>query len=179
MLITISGLHGTGKSTIGKSLAEKLDLDYYSTGDAFRSLASEKNMSLEEFSKYVEKNPKVDKELDQKILEIASKKKDVVIDSLLSGYLLRDNADCTILLEAPLETRIRRMMDRDEENYQEKLKETKQREESEISRFKELYGIDITNEDLKEETFDIIVNTKNLSIEEVVNTIIGKLQKRN
>jgi len=179
MLITISGLHGTGKSTIGKLLAEKLDLDYYSTGDAFRSLASEKHMSLEEFSKYVEKNPQIDKELDQKILEIASEKNDLIIDSLLSGYLLKDNADYTILLEAPLEIRIRRMMDRDDENYQKKLKETKLREMSEISRFKELYGIDIANEQLKKEIFDIIINTKDLSIEQVFNNIIRELQKRN
>ncbi len=179
MLITISGLHGIGKSTIGRLLAEKLQLDYYSTGDAFRSLASEKNMSLEQFSMYVEKNPQIDKELDQKILKIATEKKDLVIDSLLSGYLLKDSADCTVLLEAPLETRVRRMMARDEEDYQKKLKETKLRENSEISRFKDLYGIDITNEELKKEIFDIIIDTKDLSIEQVVNKIIQKLQKRN
>jgi len=32
MIITISGLHGTGKSTAGKLVAKALGLDYYSTG---------------------------------------------------------------------------------------------------------------------------------------------------
>ena len=41
MIITISGLHGTGKSTIGKKLAENLGIRYYSTGQAFRELANE------------------------------------------------------------------------------------------------------------------------------------------
>jgi cytidylate kinase len=178
MLLTISGLHGTGKSTVGRLLAEKLHLNYYSIGYAFRNLASEHDMSLEEFSKYVEKNPQIDKELDNKILKVGSEKDDLIIDSLLSGYLLKDIADYKILLKAPLETRVRRMMERDDESYQEKLRETKLREISEISRFKKLYGIDITNEGLKQEIFDIIINTKDLTVQDVVNRIISKIQKR-
>ena len=65
MILTISGLHGTGKSTIGKLIAEDLGIQYYSTGQAFRDLANEMNMSLKEFSKFVEKTPKIDKKLDE------------------------------------------------------------------------------------------------------------------
>ena len=176
MLITISGLHGTGKSTVAQLLAEKLNLTYYSTGNAFRSLAKEHNMNLEEFSNYVEKNPQIDEELDQKIVEIASENDNLVIESLLSGYLLKKNADYTILLKAPLKVRVQRMMDRDDTNYQEKLKETEFREKSEISRFKELYQIDITDKILQKEIFDIIINTENLSIKEVVSRIIHKIE---
>ena len=64
MIIAISGLHGTGKSTIAKKIAEKLGIRHYSTGDAFRELAEEMNMTLEEFTAYVEKNPEIDKKLD-------------------------------------------------------------------------------------------------------------------
>ncbi|TXT67300.1 MAG: Cytidylate kinase [Promethearchaeota archaeon] len=178
MLITISGLHGTGKSTVGRILAEKLNLDYYSTGNAFRSLAEEYTMSLEEFSKYVETHPHIDKKLDQKIVEMASQNDDLVVESLLSGYLLKNKADYTILLKAPLKTRLQRMMERDETNYQEKLEETKIREESEIARFKELYNINIIDKSLQKNTFNIIINTKNLSIEEVVTKILEIVEKK-
>ena len=108
MIITISGLHGTGKSSVGKKIAEKLGYDYYSTGQAFRDLAKEHEMSLEEFSDYVENNPQIDEKLDQKVIELAEKG-DIVIDSQLGGHLLQDIADFKILLTAPLKIRVKRM----------------------------------------------------------------------
>ncbi|MGV9204963.1 MAG: AAA family ATPase, partial [Promethearchaeia archaeon] len=82
MIITLSGLHGTGKSSVGKKIADNLNYDYYSTGQAFRDLAEEKGFSLEEFSEYVEKNPEIDKQLDQRVKNLA-KKGNIVIDSQL------------------------------------------------------------------------------------------------
>ena len=127
MIITISGLHGTGKSTIAKLIAEKLKIQYYSTGQIFRVLALETNMTLEEFTEYVEENPDIDKKLDSKIIEIAQKG-NIVIDSQLSGYILKTIADFKILLTCTLETRVKRMSERDSSSYEEKLKETALRE---------------------------------------------------
>jgi len=176
MIITISGFHGTGKTTVGKKLAEKLNLNYYSTGKAFRELADEYDMILENFSKYVEEHPQIDRKLDNKIIEIAQEKDDIIIDSLLSGYLLRDTADYKILLRAPLNVRVERMVDRDDTTIDQKLKETKIREESEIQRFKDLYEIDLMDNELRDEVFDLIIDTKELSIEEVVEKIIKHLE---
>ena len=41
LVICISGMAGTGKSTLAKKLAEKYGLRYYSGGDALRALAAE------------------------------------------------------------------------------------------------------------------------------------------
>lgn len=172
MIIAISGLHGTGKSTIAKKLAEELDLKYYSTGNAFREMADSMEMTLEEFNQYVESHPTIDKKLDHKVVDLAKEKDDYVIESQLSGYLLRDNANYMILLTAPLEIRVKRMAERDGESYDDKLSETKVRENSEYQRFKDLYNIDVRDNDLKKETFDLIVDTENLSIQEVLNRIL-------
>jgi len=176
MIITISGLHGTGKSTIGKLIAEKLDIQYYSTGQVFRDLAQEMNMTLEEFTGYVEKNLEIDKKLDNKIIEIAQKG-NIIIDSQLSGYILKSLADFNILLTCPLETRVKRMVQRDNTNYEEKIKETKLREKSELERFKHLYDIDLSNLDEINQIFDLIINTENLSVEEILKKILLRLEK--
>ncbi|MFX0140111.1 MAG: (d)CMP kinase [Candidatus Hodarchaeota archaeon] len=176
MIITISGLHGTGKSTIAKLISEKLDIHYYSTGKAFRDLAHEMNMTLEEFTVYVEKNPEIDKKLDEKIIEIA-RKGNVIIDSQLSGYLLKSIADFKILLLCPLEIRVKRMAERDDTDYEIKLKETKMREESEFERFKSLYNIDLSNQEEIQKTYDLIVNTANLTVNEVLDKILLTLEK--
>ena len=171
MIITISGLHGSGKSVVGKKIASALGIKYYSTGQAFRDLAKEKNMSLEDFTKFVENNPEIDQELDKKILEIA-RKDHIIIDSQLSGFILKDIANYKILLKCPLETRVKRMAERDNKTYEEKLNETLLREKSELDRFIKLYQIDLSSNEANNEIYDIIISTENLSVEEVVNKIL-------
>ena len=176
MILTISGLHGTGKSTIGKLIADKLGIRYYSTGQAFRDLAVELNMTLEQFTEYAEQNPDVDRKLDDKIIEIA-KNGNVIIDAQLSGYILSKLADFKILLTCPLEIRVKRMAERDTDSYDEKLKETKLREESEVKRFKELYDIDLNDQEEKEKIFNLILDIRNLTVEEVLKKILSTLPK--
>lgn len=178
MILTISGLHGTGKSVIAKLIAENLGIRYYSTGYAFRDLAKEMNMTLKEFTKYVENHPEIDNILDKKIIEIANMG-NVIIDSQLSGYFLNKIADFKILLTCPLEIRIRRMAQRDGTSYEENLKETILREKSELKRFKELYNIDISDIDRVKETYNLILATEGLTIEEVLNNVLNDLKNKN
>ena len=44
-IITISGMLGSGKSTVAKLLAQKLGYEYYSTGNAQREIAKKKAMT--------------------------------------------------------------------------------------------------------------------------------------
>ena len=175
MIITISGLHGTGKSAVGKAIAVKLELKYYSTGEAFRETANDMNMSLEDFSYYVENHPEIDEKLDNKILDIGQEG-DIVIDSQLSGHLLKEVADFKILLSCPLDTRVKRMADRDQTTYEEKLKETLLREKSERERFKILYNIDLGDNEKAITVYDIIINTADLTVEEVIEKIISEIK---
>ena len=177
MIITISGLHGTGKSTVGKILSERLGVKYYSTGQAFRDLAQEKNMSLKQFTDYVENHPEIDLELDEKIIHIAQQG-DVVIDSQLSGYLLREVADFKILLTCPVEVRIKRMADRDHSSIEEKINETVAREKSELERFKTLYNINLEHSEKNRNLYDLIVDTEKLSAREVVEKILSVIPRK-
>jgi cytidylate kinase len=178
MIIVISGLHGTGKSAIGKLLAEHLKLVYYSTGQAFRELAQEKDMSLEDFTLYVEKHPEIDKNLDNLVIKYA-KNGNIVIDCQLGGYLLKSIADIKILLTCPLKTRIKRIVERDNSNFDIKLRETLLREKSELERFRNLYNIDLSDENINKELYDLIINTESLSIQEIIKKILLELKKKN
>ncbi|TFG13781.1 MAG: cytidylate kinase [Promethearchaeota archaeon] len=178
MILTISGLHGTGKSTIGKLLAETLGLRYYSTGQAFRDLAQEMNMTLEEFTEYVEKHPEIDKKLDQRVIQVA-KEGNILVDSQLSGFLLKSIADLKIHLTCPLETRVKRIAERDNNSYEESLKETLLREKSELDRFKNLYNIDISDSQVANHIYDLIVDTEKLSVEQVLEKLLHFIKNAN
>ncbi|MFX1275531.1 MAG: (d)CMP kinase [Promethearchaeota archaeon] len=176
MIVTISGLHGTGKSIIGKKIASIFGLKYYSTGQVFREMAREYNMTLEQFTKYVEENPEIDKQLDHKILDLA-REDNIIIDSQLSAYILKSKANFKILLTCSIDTRVKRMAERDKTSFEKKMRETVLREKSEEKRFKELYDINLNDQEYQEKTYDLIIDTTNLTIDQIVNKIVGNIKK--
>jgi cytidylate kinase len=175
MIIAISGLHGTGKSVVGKAVAEHFGLAYYSTGLLFRSIAKEQGLSLEQLSKRAEKDRTIDNTIDYRIKQLALKG-NCVLDNQLSPYLLKDIVEFSVLLTCDKNIRINRMMERDTEELDAKRYETELREKSERKRFLEYYGIDIANSEVIKNTFNLILDTTNLSIQEVITKIITALE---
>ncbi len=175
MNFSFAGLHGTGKSTIAKKVAEQLNFTFYSTGMAFRELAKEKGMTLEEFSHFAEDHFEIDKELDGKILALARTEQNYMFEGQLPTYMLKDLKDFAILLICDEKVRIERMMDRDERTFEEQRHETLVREESERQRFIDIYSIDVLDPGLMHQTFDLIINTTNLGIDAVFKICITAL----
>ena len=161
LVIAIAGPHGGGKSTHAKKIAEEFNFRYITIGLIFREMAKEKNLSLEEFSLYVEKHPEIDKEMDDRIILEAKKGDNVIIDSQLSAWMTEDLSNIKIYFTAPKSVRIKRIAARENISYEKAETETTTRENSEKKRYKELYNIDISNLSI----YDIIINTDIWSIE--------------
>ena len=170
LVITISGLIGSGKTTVAKALAEKLMLRHVQAGMVFREMAKERGMSLQEFSKLAEKDKSFDRLVDERQKELA-KQGNVVIDGRLSGWLI--DADLKIWLKASLDERAKRVAKRENKDYETALKETRERERSELKRYKEIYGIDLN--DLS--PYDFVINTELWSAEVIVETIKNLVEK--
>ena len=175
MNIAFAGLHGTGKSTIAKEVAQEFQFLFYSTGMAFRDLAQEKNMNLEEFSLFVEHNPAIDKEIDGKILQLAETSQNYVFEGQMPVYMLGKNLNFAILLTCSDDIRIQRMAARDEQTFADQKHETLMREESERQRFIDLYQVDVRDPDLILSTFNLIIDTTFLSIDTVRNICFSAL----
>jgi len=153
LVITVSGLHGSGTSTQARRLAESLGLRYISAGLLFRRIAEERGLTLEELSRLAEEDPELDRMIDERTREEA-RRGDVVIDAALAGWMAED-ADLKIFLTAPLEERIRRIARREGLTLEEARRETLRREQSERERFKRYYGIDINDLSI----YDVVLNT--------------------
>ena len=122
--ITISGTPGSGKSTVAKILEKKLSLKYVYSGDIFRDMANEHNMSLEEFGKYCEKHKEIDEKLDDHQLEILKKGK-VILEGRISGWIAYRNNIPTfkIWLDADLDTRAKRIVKRENGDLEKRKQE--------------------------------------------------------
>ena len=153
-MITVSGYHGSGRSTHATRLAETFGLRYISSGTIFRQLAREQGLSLEEMSRFTEKDSEIDGMIDERAKE-ESRKKGVVIDATLAGWMAED-PDIRIFLLTSFEERIRRIANRDNVSYEESEKETVAREESEKVRFRTYYKVDIGDLSI----YDVVLNTE-------------------
>ena len=176
IIVCISGMAGTGKSTLGKKLAEKYGLNYYSGGDALKALAATEGYDSSKhgwwespeglrFLEKREQNEKFDKAVDDKLLEYA-KKGDVILDSWTMPWLLKTGFK--IWLIASVEKRAERIAKRDNLSVKESSKVLREKEERTKSIYKKLYGFTL-GEDL--EPFDLVLDTDDLSAREVFYTL--------
>jgi cytidylate kinase len=170
-VITIGGLHGTGKSSVADIVAKKFNLRRVSAGIAFRQLAEERGLTLEEFSRVAEGDENIDRLIDDK-LRIEAAKGNAVIDGQLAAWMAGDNADLKILLVAPLETRIGRISDRDGTDFEYARRETITREGSEKARYLEYYKVDIADHS----SYDMILNTGIYNLDGVAKIIITAIE---
>jgi len=166
LVITISGLHGTGKSTYAKAISEAFNLRHMSAGSLFRQIALERGVSIEELSRTAERDKEVDRLIDDRTKKEAIVG-NVILDGLLAGWMARDYADLKIYLKCPDDVRMRRIAERDGMTYKESRKITNFREDAERKRFKMLYNIEM--DDLS--IYDLIINTGLMPIKSNVEVI--------
>jgi len=177
MIITLSGKAGSGKSTIAKEVAKSLNLKRYSIGDLMRQLAKKRNLTINELSKLAENDKSIDTALDKKNIELREED-NFIIDGRLTAYFIH-YADLKVFLDCDDKVRAKRIHkdERTEEkgkNIQDLTKKIMQREQSERKRYDKLYSIDYYGPKL----YDLIIDTTNLSIEEVLNEIMEAVDKK-
>ena len=142
MRITISGLPGSGTTTVAKLLSEDLSVELISAGELFRQIAKEKKLPLEHFNKLAETDDDFDRQIDERQAEEAMKRENVIVEGRLSGFFVPD-ADLKIWLKAPVEVRAARIAGREKIAYEEALSAMKSRERSENNRYEQYYGINL------------------------------------
>lgn len=167
MLLTVSGPPGSGKSTTAAALADRLGLEHTSGGDIFRELADERGHSLSEFNAMAETDPQIDKDLDQRLYELARDGDDLVLESRLAGWLAGDAAMMRVWLDAPIDVRAERIADREEKPVEQARRETIDREASECQRYRDYYDIHI--DDLS--IYDVTLNTARWAPETVTDLL--------
>lgn len=165
MIIAIGGPIGVGKSTVARGLAERLGIPCISAGGVFRELAVRRGISVVELNRLAEGDPSIDRDLDRLQAEL-SRSGPCVVESRLAGWMVE--ADFKVWLDAPLEVRAARVAGREGKDAEGAREELLVRERSEWSRYKALYGIDITDR----APFHLVVDTSRWNPEVIVEALV-------
>ncbi len=178
MIITISGMPGSGKTTVGKLLAKRLGFKFYSIGDLRGRMAMERGLTIDELNELGMEEDWTDKEVDEYQKELGRKEDDLVIDSWLGFHFIPHSIKVFLYVDPKVGAeRIFRNQREDEErkgSVEEVYEMIKKRVEQTDKRYKKYYGISFRDRS----HYDIVIDTTNLTPEEVVDRIVDEVRKR-
>ncbi|MBI5732233.1 MAG: cytidylate kinase family protein [Candidatus Magasanikbacteria bacterium] len=180
MLLTISGLPGSGKSTVGKILAEKLNYRYFSMGDFRGQMALKRGLTIDELNKLGEKEEWTDKEADNYQIKLGQTENNIVIEGRLSFHFIPHSFK--IFLTADLKEAARRTLENQAERPDEKparsLEEAERkltkRLKSDKARYLRYYQLDYT----EPENYDLVLDTTFIPAAEVARQILDKIKEK-
>lgn len=171
--ITISGTPGSGKTTVARLVHEQTKLEYVYSGDIFRDLAKQHQKSLEEFGRYCEQHPQVDKQLDKKQLDYL-KQEDIIVEGRLAGWLAyQENIPAVkVFITADETIRAQRIVNREGGTVSQRKKELQTREQSEAKRYRDYYNIDLFDTSI----YDLVIDSSQKSAENIAQSIITYIE---
>jgi cytidylate kinase len=159
LVITVSGLSKSGKSTIAKKIAKAYRLRYVFAGEIFRKVAESRGIPIDEFSKIREKE--IDHEMDRRTLKYAVEGKSL-IDARLSGWVAGKWADVKIFVECSLEDRAKRLTQEEGMTLERAMDAIRKRDVGDSEKYRQLYNIDQKDTSI----YDIIIDNSKLTLEE-------------
>lgn len=174
MLITISGVPGSGKTTVARLLSKQLGIPHVYAGDVYREQARERGLSLAQLNELAEKDHSIDRELDDRLAEYA-RRGNVVLEGRLAGFIARDveaNA-LKVWLTATDRVRADRVAEREGADAARVLQENTARHDSDAKRYKLIYGYDLDDTSI----YDLSLVTDDQTPEAVARTILAAAEE--
>jgi len=168
LIVTVSGPHGSGKSTYAVKLAGSLGLRHVSAGMLFRKLAEERKVLLEKFQEMAAADPSIDRSVDERTM-LEAEGGSVVLDGQLAGWVLKEVSDLRILLTAPLVVRLERIAARDRISLEEARRQTLHREGVQAERYRKHYGFSVDDWSI----YHLILDTSFGSIEDTAKILLA------
>ena len=174
MLVTLSGLPGSGTSTVARMVAAALGLDHLDGGTVFRSVAAERGLSLAAFAALAESDDTIDRALDDRLTERA-RAGSVLLESRLAGWLATraELPALRVWIRCDEEERARRVAEREGHDAAQALAHNRDREHSEQVRYLGYYGIDLTDLSI----YDLVLDSTATAPAELLAAITGHVDQ--
>lgn len=176
MIIAITGLPGSGKTTVAKMISEHYKIPWYSMGDLRGKMAIERGMTIDELNRLGELEIFTDKEVDDYQTKLGQSGESFVIDGRLSWYFIPSaykiflDVDPTVAAERIMNAQ---PQDRQDEKPHASIEAAKtalaERIASDQRRYQKYYNLDILNKS----HYDLIIDASEKTPEEILTLIVN------
>ncbi len=172
MIITISGLPGSGKTSLALKLADMLGYKTLFPGQIRRTFADKFGVSLLELNKRKEISIKIDHLVDEAIKKAGD---NTIIEGRMGFYFKPDSFK--IFLKIDLMEAARRIYKghRIAETFnslEDAYNSLKERIAEDEKRYKELYNVDAFDE----KNFDMVIDTTNKNLNEIADIVMQRIK---
>ena len=180
-LMSITGMLGSGKSTVCKILNNDYGYEIYSTGVINREFARSMNITTLELNKMLVDDPALDKKIDGMVTQLSIERKDekLIFDSRMAWHFANNTFKIFLTID-PMEAAKRVMKNQRgcEEHYdtvEEACEKLLERGKVERDRFVQIYGQDYHDHN----NFNVVIDTTSRTPQEVVDIIIENFARYN
>jgi predicted cytidylate kinase len=171
VLITISGLPGSGKTTVARLVADRLGLEHVYAGDIFRRQAERHGMTLQEYVRRAETDHSIDRALDEQMRERA-RQGNAVLEGRLAAFMAEEAGvpALKVFLDAAEDVRAQRIFGREGGDASARQRETQAREASDARRYRDIYGYDYHDP----RKYDLVILTDGRTPEDLAAEIVAR-----
>lgn len=167
--ITICGWAGEGKTTLAQNLQADLILrSIMSSGNFVREFVAKNGMTMDEYERLAEEDPRYDRAVDDRTREFGLVEKSFVFEGRLGWHCILGSFK--VLLTCDDNVRFGRLSERLKKPVDVVREETRDREERMRRRFKKWYGIDRLDDRSR---FDVTVDTSEKSPAAVAEEVVA------
>jgi len=177
MIITVSGLPGSGKTTLAQNIASFFGYKFYSMGGMRGKYAMEHGMTIDELNELAKKDPSSHHLVDHFIRDLGKKEDNFTTDGWVSFFFIPHSVK--IFLEVDPEVGARRIFrdQRADEKPVQSVAEMRTMLEERVvttdKQFKKYYGFDFR----KRDNYDLAFDTTDISTEQVIEKALEFIKK--
>lgn len=181
MIITLTGIPGSGKTTAAKALSKALGVPWYSMGDLRGKMAQERGLTIDQLNALGETESFTDTEVDEYQKKLGTSGEDCIVEGRLSWHFIPHSFKVFLTVEPSMggERVYRSQLSharKDEPIYasgKEATESAAARVASDVRRYQKYYGVDF----LDTRNFDLVIDTTDLKPEEVAGKILAVLPR--
>ncbi len=174
-MVTVSGLPGSGTTTVCGVLQRHLGWVYLNAGAIFRQLAAEAGLDLATYGRRAELDGSIDCRLDARMVAMARQEGHAILEGRLTGWMAKRHQLPALRcwVDAPISVRAARVSQRDQQPLDEAITGMQQREASEAQRYKAFHSIDITEYSV----YHVVLDSEHRSADQIADHIISCLRE--
>lgn len=169
--IAISGLIGTGKTTLSRHLSQALGWEQFNGGEFFRDWYKKNHIAVEEVNKIPEE---MDRKMDGDLVELMKTSEKMIFETKMAGFWSHDIPGFfKVLCIAEFNEMARRVAKREGISIKVAKQINKERADGLKEKYHRLYGVE---DYLDPKYFDLVVDTTTMSKQEVLDRVMEKLK---